>query len=328
MDNTAIKDLVEMIALEKQQFLADLKSSVKRSVERKSFNECLHVVTISMRGDRVLWTYKDGAPYFARLWAFIRSQPFEESYIKYDVESALTEPVMAIVAAEYQKLLERHNDEVANLVLSELMAKPQFRDAFANAILKSKLVGGVTGAAKHVLKDHLLAGIHDRLHDAGSSIASHSATAVAKIGATASGKIILTKVSILLAQQLGPILLKLLAKPAVLVMFKKIVAVAVLGAVAKFVLAKLGGVPFGPVVWVAIAAWIAYDISNFPRKLGENIGQSLSDNMETEFSKTTYQLLTELVVEFTAEPMIKGLAEGILADTAATTEIKNIFAAA
>lgn len=326
MDNTAIEDLVEVIALEKQEFLADLKSAVARSVESKSFNECLQVETISARGDKVLWTYKDGALYFTRFWAFIRNQPFEENGIRYEVDSALTEPVMAIVAAEYQKLLERHNDELANLILSELMTTPQFRAAFVNAILKSKLAGSVTGAAKHLLEQHLLAGIHDRLHDAGASIASHTATAVAKIGATASGKIVLTKVSILLAQQLGPILLKILAKPAAMVMFKKIAAAVVLGVVAKFVLAKVGGIPFGPVVWVAIAAWIAYDISNFPRKLGENIGQSLTDNMETEFSNTTYQLLTELVVEFTAEPMIKGLAEGLLADSIAANEIKRIFA--
>jgi len=188
-----------------------------------------------------------------------------------------------------------------------------------------------------MLTDTLLHGLQDKFQEIGgniasdvaskansilintvsSGIASKSVVIAAKAATSGAGKAIITKLSLAISKALGPILVKLLAKPAITAVLKKYIYVAVIGSLAKFVMAKFG-IGIGAAMWIVVVPliilWIFNDVKNFPEKLGHDLAIALTKELDSGFSNQASDIISGLLAGLLSNESVKAFAEAMLSD--------------
>lgn len=339
-----IAELVATIKGDKQKFLEQLRGQIEATVVSKSPKECLSVTTTSQGGAVVNWDISDGVPYFQRFLAFLRNK----DYGSYKVDSGLTAPVLSTVSNAFAGLLNAHSEQLSNVVLVNIMTNDDTREEFLTIFLRDNAISRVAGAqAKHLVGTLLLHGLQEKCHHIGGELSSHVAhkaallttklvstgvlakagVVAAKIAASAAGKVLLTKLSLLLAKSLGPILIKLMAKPAVAILLKKFIAVAVLGSLMKIVAAKFGAAAISFVLIPVLAYWLYKDYQGLPKKLGASIASSLCTELGGNFDRSVQDIVVELVVGFTETQVLHSLANALADDADVARELGIAMAA-
>jgi hypothetical protein len=331
--------LLNAIGQDKESFLENLRQKIEREVASKSPGECIEIITISPSGHKVTWKYTDGFPFFQRFWSFIREKNYVENGVSYQLDSGLTQPILEVVTEHFQELMLKHQDSIIDFVVLEMVSKDQMRDVLLRELVKKNPVVKMVGSAsKQLLKDMLIQGVQEKLQASGSQVASElannassalssgfiggiatkTALIAAKAAASGVGSIVIAKISVVLVKSLVPMLAKLLAKPAVAMMLKKFVVFAVISSTAKMILAKFGlSLSTGILVILApvVIAWIIKDINAFPQKLGEDLGNTITAEIGSEFEDSLDSIIGDLIIDFTSDKMMEQIAKSLLEDS-------------
>lgn len=315
MSSENIAALVARIESEnKEEFLNLLRQMIEHDIASRSATTCLTVVTTSPTGRSTTWSFSDGAPYFQRLWAFMWNKPFAESNVTYVLDSALTAPILEIVTTGVMELVSSYQEEIADVVVTEALINASVRETLVDVMLQSGIARLATTKVKTALATHLLSSVHDRLHDLGVHVMTGAAAAIAKIASLSAGPIILQKLATIIVVKLGPIVAKLLAKPAIAAMLKKFIGAAILSSMMKVVAAKAGSAAVTTIVFPVIIGWLVMDYAAFPRKLGEGVAEALCDNLRTSFRKTMSEIVSKIIAEFSEGGTVKELAAKLARD--------------
>ena len=339
MKQENLQSVVTAINSDKQRFMQDLQSRIEESVSKKRKRDCISVVTISPSGRRVTWNPDDGVQFYPRFWAFLWNRSnYIENNVHYKLDSGLTEGILKEVIDCYQSLILRHEIAIVDLVRIEIVTNEALKNVFLNTILQDKRFAKLAvPAMKRMLTDTLFHGLQERFQEIGSNIASDvtskansilmntvssgiaskSVAIAAKAATSGAGKVIITKLSLSISKALGPVLVKLLAKPAITAVLKKYIMVAVIGSLAKFVMAKFGigiGAAMSIVVVPLIILWLINDVKNFPEKLGHDLGIALTEELNSGFSNQVQEIVTGLLSGLVSNEAVKKFAEAMLAD--------------
>jgi len=339
MKQENLQSVVTAIVSEKQKFMQDLQSRIETTISKKRKRDCISVVTISPSGRRVTWNPDDGVQFYPRFWAFLWNKPsYIENNVHYKLDSGLTEDILKEVTACYQALVLRHKGAIVDLVRTEIITNETMKSVFLNTITQDKRFSKLAvPAMKRMLTDTLLHGVQCKFQEIGgnvasdvankansilmntisSGIASKTVAIAAKAATSGAGKVLITKLSLAISKALGPILVKILAKPAITAMLKKYIMVAVIGSLAKFVMAKFG-IGIGAAMWIVVVPliilWIINDVKNFPEKLGRDLGIALTKELDSGFSNQVSEVITGLLAGLLSNESVKAFAEAMLAD--------------
>jgi len=334
MKKTDISHVVETICTDKEIFLADLKERIKCLVSSKKQKECVEIISTSPNGITRKWEVSDVPEFYQRFWAFIWNKPFQESGITYQLDSGLTAPIIKEVTNAYEKLIIKHQSAIVDYVILEILTKEKIRDVMVDEVCKKHSMAKIAGAkARHVVGELLVSSLSDRFHETGSQISTEMAANIGsllsntvvmktmaistKIIAGGAGKVIITKLSLLITKSLAPALAKLMAKPAVIAIMKKYVLVGIAAAFAKLIAAKFGlsvGATVSIIVWPVIIGWIIYDYNRFPEKLGKELGEAITREMGGGFEEQIPEIFDGLIAEFTTKTVLQSFVSSILED--------------
>lgn len=349
IDQTRVALLVRHIEGDKEMFLADLKSAVLNRVSSKTPAQCLELVT-TRQGSSATWKIWDNVAYVQRLVAYLRKKPYKQDGREYEVDSVMTGEILELTTSKISQHILSHQEVIADVAMTEMLLRDSTREEFLAVFLKGKTGHVLTEKGKSMIAASLLQGLHDRLSHFSVSVASNvgekvshllalasksaiitgSAEIVTKLIATSSGKIVLARLSVLIAHSIGPVIAKFLAVPAVEFALKKMIFAAVLGTMAKLIAAKIG-MSIGAAIWIVLLpvllGFLAKDIYDLPQKLGAGLAETISSDMRSTYSQTIGSIVTELLVNFTSKQAVHSLAERLADDPEISSQLGALISA-
>jgi len=340
--------LIQHLENDKEKFLSDLRSDIRKKISSKSPAECLEIVTIR-EGKSVKWYISEGVPYIKRLVSYLRKKNYDEDGRIYEVDSALTSEILDVVTKKMTSTIEKHQDLIADMAIAEIFLNEATQQQFINVLLQGKSVKIINAKGKSMIAAALLNGIQQKFHNLSSSIASQfsdkvtqalaiaskstiasNVTSIAtKIIASAGGKVILTKLSIVIGKSLAPLIAKILAMPAIKIALKKIIVAAVISSMAKFISAKIG-MSIGAAIWVVLIPVIAYflikDIIELPDKLSVAISDAVTSDIRSNYTKTMSEIVTGLIANLTSNSVIEEIGKNLGDDPEVAKELSKLIA--
>jgi hypothetical protein len=350
MSDRMIDVLVERIEGDKEKFIAELRAEIKKHVAAKNAAEVLKLVT--KRGSyAVTWSIMDGVPYAVRLVSFIREKPYVEDGVAYEVDSAMTDEILGIVLNKLSAVVLVHSELIGDIALAKIMLHDATRNRFLDVLLKGNAVAQAAGEkGKAIVAGALMHGVQEKLHHLSASISSsvsekaghllavvvksgivtNSVAIAAKVAATAGGKVVLAKLSIVMAESVAPLVAKLLAMPVLQAALKKIVAVAVVGTIAKLVAAKVGMSVASAAMWLLIPiilGLLVKDIIKLPEKLGSSLADAVCGELRKTYTRSMNEIVVALLADFTSGGVVDEFAKALGNDLTITKELGGLIAA-
>jgi len=118
MDNKdIIQELVNSLGEQRSEFLNDIESSIKSYISSQGAN-CLTINQVYSSGEiKRQWKLKASSDYAKCLYAFCR----RESFRGYELDSALTEPVVDIVTSKFEAFYRKNNEHINKAFLKALI---------------------------------------------------------------------------------------------------------------------------------------------------------------------------------------------------------------
>jgi hypothetical protein len=339
--------LIKHIEGDKDKFISTVRTEIQDRISAKSTVDCLKITTHRNQSSTT-WSVSDGVPYAQRFIAYLRKRDYKDGSRVYEVDSALTAEVMEIVTNELSKVILDHQKTISDIALTEILVREETCDQFLNTLLKGRTAHVIGAKGKAMIVATLLNGMQEKLRHLSASMATNlgdkitqllataskstaisSSIAIAtKFLASASGKVILSKLSIVIGKSLAPLITKLLAMPIIQVALKKMIIGAIIGTMVKLVAAKLG-VSVATAVWFVLAplliAFIVKDLIDFPKKLATALSAAVCGALEETYSKTVTDILTGLIVNFTSNEVIDEIASGLADDPEVAEELAKLI---
>ena len=286
-DTSVVQALVDSLEQQKPNFLSNVRVNVSNYI-RNAGSDCLTVVERSSDGS-VASTWRPGANtnYARRLVAFCRG-------VKHDgkvLDSALTDPTVAVVTREFEKLYESQHEVFATAMAGDLVRDEVFARGLIDSVVQSKSIALITDGARQLAAKQLLVQLQAGFHTlVTSSIGKTVGHSVAAAVATPVGQ----KIALLLVKALSihmkAIILKMLSsvavKKAIMLYAKKFIAAAVLAGVAKAIAVKLGISAGGAVMLIllpVLAAYLIYEVTTFPKQLGEKVAERVVQELDASY---------------------------------------------
>ena len=350
MSDSLVDVLLKHIEGDKEKFISELRADIKKRVGAKNPAEVLKLVT--RRNEHVVtWSIVDGVPYVVRLVAFVREKPYKEDGLVYEVDSAMTGEILEMVSIKLSAVVLSHSEIIGDIARAEIMLHDATRDLFLDSLLANNAIARAAGEkGKAIVADALLHGLQEQTHQLSDAISSsvsekaahllavavksgivtNSAAIAAKVAATTGGKVILTKLSIVVAKSLAPVVAKLLAMPVLQAALKKIVAVAVLGTIAKMIAAKIGMSVVSAAMWLLIPVILALlyrDIVQLPEKLGAALADAVCGELRQAYTKSMNDIVRGLLAEFTLGHVVDEFAKLLGNDQVIMKELGELIAA-
>ena len=333
MSELDISALIDRIDSEsKEQFLQVLHELIEHDIARRSTIECLGVVTISPKGYRKEWrfdgNYLDRRPrYVLRFISFIRNEPYTEDGVTYKLDSALTESILSIVSTGVTELVEEYKDDITQAIFCNIMLNDHLRDVLFEGLIKHKLPNLAVARMRSILIAKTFPDL-DTIQNISTHIVGGATAIIVKLSATSAGKIVLHQLGLSISHNLIPIAAKLLAKPAVILIMKKLAVTAIVAALLKIITIKFGSAltaGLSVAIVPAIITWLTIDIASFPRKLGAGVADSICEQLRNGFKPTMTDIISKIMQTFTEDSVIQSLAQTIVNDPGVKKELLSLL---
>jgi hypothetical protein len=275
--NMSLEIIISRLEDSKEDFLDTVSSSIYSYVSQQKEN-CVAVVEKMPWGDV---THKpnrqDPVDFCKVLFSFVRKKP----YNGHELDSALTEPIVARVVECYTNCFEEHSDEISDVFFKIMVNDDVVLNSVVDMITDQIASTATKQARKHIA--HLLA---RQIKEAASHSSGHAIRqSVSHLMSTTAGHQLALVTAKILVQIIGTHLKTIIAhfltsaafKKIVIVIIKKYVAAAVLSSVIHFVALQLGIASTGAVLWFIVLpimiAILFREIKNFPSKLGREVAK-------------------------------------------------------
>lgn len=119
--------------------------------------------------------------------------------------------------------------------------------------------------------------------------------------------------------------------PVVEAALKKVIAVAVIGTIAKLIAAKVGmsvGTALTFVLIPVIFVFLVRDILNFPERLSIALADAVCIEMRTTYSKGMSEIVSQLLANCAANLSVEELAKAVTCSSEAMKAIGDLVMAA
>lgn len=318
-NNAQVQAMVAKLAGKKTPFLNDVEHSIYSYISGSSWQNCLTLVERRADGSKRFTWYPsevfDG--YTGRLIAFLRKKPYDG----YDLDSYLTDGVVARVTKEFENFYADNANALAEPLLKQLMADKVFVNMLAKEIVEASN-SPLSQAMKDKLAEHLAHVLEDSMQVNISQIALDGIqTIITKVVAGAAALPISNAVLAVLLKNVAFFLkgaiAKVMATTAFKTMFaaavKKLVAVKIIAVLAAILAPVIGSVSIVYIVAPLIAAFIAYEVATLPENMGEKVSVAVRQELSGEFDKISTNVVTEILKSLTKDTLC-ALAKNIAGD--------------
>ena len=319
-----VKSIVDALGKDKTEFLNDVEISISAHIKAKSWQECLTIVErYSWGGIKSTWEPEVSADYWDRMVAFVKSKNYEG----YQLDSKLTDGVVDLVTEKFGKFYEGHADDLSVPLSQQLMKDHVFSELLAREIIEAS-----KGTLPQEIKKQLANQLADIIQQTsiGQSLRDHAVVAITTAISTVIATVISSTIGSILLKQMIILLKGVIAKILATTAFKTMI-VATIKAIAKakiiaFLVAifgsMLGSVPLFFIIAPLLTAFIAYQVSSLPGKMGDKVSNAVRQELEGKFDSMSTSIVNEIVGSLTGDT-IKSLAKSIASDALKSEEFKD-----
>jgi hypothetical protein len=305
-----VKLLIDGMESRKGDFLHGIEQSIVNYVKAQSIGRCLTIVERDGNGG-IHSTYAFNLAnheYLKRLASFMRRQPHNG----YTLDSALTDPIVKVVSQQFEALFAGEGGLIAEIILRDGALS---RQIVHTLIHKSEALKFASGQAKSRAVDYILHHIGEQI---GTGLVLKVSAAVGASAAFATAKYI----AVLIVKHFGVVIAKFMVKFLAVPAVSKVIALivgkfavaAILGGVIKFVAVKFGITATAATFWVLaplVALWLAWDLSQFPTHLGEQVAKEVATELGANYHEISHTL-AEQIVENLGEISVDKISEALL----------------
>jgi hypothetical protein len=206
----------------------------------------------------------------------------------YDLDSALTVPILEIVEQRFVALYEAHGQAISEELLLALRKDEVLLESFVG-----RLSDAVSSKMSKKAQKEIVNILAHQTHDAVTSSTAHFSTTAVGSQVTLMAAKVLART---LAANIGHVLAKVMAsaafKKVLHALIHKMVVGVIVGAVLKFLAATFGAsvLPFAfPIMATAIYA----QAKGFPSKLGREVSKSVRDHLGLQFEGMNREILKD-----------------------------------
>ena len=319
-----VKSIVDALGKDKKTFLDDVESSIREHIKDKSWQECLTIVERYSWGDiRSTWEPEVSEAYWDRMVAFVKGK----NYKGYQLDSKLTDGVVALVTEKFEKFYEGRAEDLSVPLSQQLMQDNVFSELLAREIIEAS-----KGTLPQEIKKQLANQLADIIQQTsiGQSLKDHAVAAITTAISTVIATVISSTIGSILLKQMIILLKGVIAKILATTAFKTMI-VATIKAIAKakiiaFLVAIFGSILGSVPLWMFIAplliGFIAYQVSNLPEKMGDKVSSAVRQELEGKFDNMSTNIVNEVVGSLTGDT-IKSLAKSIASDALKSEEFKD-----
>lgn len=329
-----LSEIVAKMDSFKGDFIGSVRDEVYSYLKNVSSKRCLTILEIRDKGSIRQHKPQVTSTYLQVLWHFCR----KELHNGHLLDSALTEPVIAIVAKRYQAVFDQNIDSFSKSLSRVVMKDAVFVKALSDTLatawsgtlpsqLRSQMVKAVTASMTNRLEEALHSNIGEAaLHTIQAAATKGIATAVSTPIVTQMAIMMAHNLSVALGAQIKVIVTELLAsgalKAIILSKIKVIVAATLLASLIHALAAKLTalGIAGGPglaVAFIAIpilAAFLAWQYEHLPDKLADTIPKKIIGELDGNYSEMNMTIVEKIYSQI-IESGLSSILNGVIADT-------------
>jgi len=320
--------LSDIFEADKTAFLDDVQTSV-RSYIIGTGKQCIAIVekiptSTPASGDQVQYhLYKhelhldsDLAEFAQVLIHFIRRKPHDG----HDLDSALTEPVLEIIEDKYVKLFESHGEEISSEFLEALKKNNILLNSFLER-LADKVSGKIATKIRTKIVHLLVLHIHDAATSntsriIGQNISHFAATAMGSQIAAIAAHVLLKSISVNMVHIIAKFLASAAFKKVIVVLLHKLIVGIIMAAVLHFLAANVGAaIGAGTIMFIIVpivAVIIIKQIVDFPKKLGNEVSESVRAHLASNFGQANNDILAKTFQEiFNDDKLLEAVANDV-----------------
>lgn len=301
---------VQSLASQKPEFIADCKSEVHDYIQRQQRRECVAIVEKDDSGATLCKHRPSSDDYLEVLVRFC----CRKSFNGHELDSALSEPVVAIVCDCYARLIQRNAAEVERCLRQAIMQDRlmlQETVKLAGGKLAGMGLGKLQGAIAHLA------------HEAATSqLGAQVGHGVVAIAGTTAGQVMAKMLVKAVATHCHGILVQVassaLVKKMVLVAAKKFILVGVTAFIVQALAAKFGIAATASVVpvigWAALGIFMLAKLDGLPQEMAEKVSSGVGDMLADNYTDCVTDIFNGIKAaaldpEKLAEAMVEEMAE-------------------
>lgn len=321
-----VTEIVNILGNKKHSFLDSVEHSIDSHISRRSWQDCLTIVLRDSNGSvRSTWYPSEIADgYTPRFIAFLR----KKKYNGYAVDSVLTDDVVKLVADKFSSFYKDNSNCISKPLLDQLLKDHVFVEQLSkqvveisNGTLPSAIKSQMTTVIIHNLENSMNVNI---AQSCGHIIAVSTTQIVAFATTLPISKAMIAVMAKSMGIYMKTIIAKVLASTAMKTMMmtavKKIVAAKIIATMVALVSAHLGGVSIAWFVIPLLAAFIAYEVSNLPKKIGKKVSVAVREELYGEFNNINTNIAQQIVSSFSLSAL-----SSLASDIANNDEIKGML---
>ena len=322
------KLIVDEVALNKGALFSMVENDVKRMLESMTPSQSLSFYIKNRYGRREYVPLAADKKYAKVLWCFIREKDYDRDGVNYQIESKITQPIL---------------NQIENTIIS-FYSSPEIKNcialAISNAINTSAIVKSAVGKsvadtnksiqieiakriANHTLSDVKGEMVNQVANQVVSFLNSNMMQQVINIVgttvATGAGKIVASKIAIVLSKSISVTTLKAVVTSVVKKIGFTTIAKTAIGKGVAIALTTVG-VAANAAFFIALIPLVAFilkhEYDTFPHKLAKKVPTQVVNGLKDHFDeineKIVCELLTQLSKKISAEQHKKSIRKKII----------------
>ncbi|KAG7286724.1 hypothetical protein NEMBOFW57_009036 [Staphylotrichum longicolle] len=309
---------VQSLASQKPEFIANCKSEVYDYIQRQQRRECVAIVEKDDSGATLCRHRPSSDDYLEVLVRFC----CRKSFNGHELDSALSEPVVAIVCDCYARLIQRNAAEVERCLRQAIMQDRlvlQETVKLAGGKLAGMGLGKLQGAIAHLAHELVARVAHEA---ASSQLGAQVGHGVVAIAGTTAGQVMAKMLVKAVATHCHGILVQVassaLVKKMVLVAAKKFILVGVTAFIVQALAAKFGIAATASVVpvigWAALGIFMLAKLDGLPQEMAEKVSSGVGDMLADNYTDCVTDIFNGIKAaaldpEKLAEAMVEEMAE-------------------
>lgn len=300
-EQITIKEIVNKLGEQKNQFLDEVQTSTHRFISSQG-SDCLAIV--EKKTFNKVWELSASVSYVEVLIKFCQGKRYNGN----ELDSYLTEPIIESVTKKFQEFYMKNNDIIADGIFKSLSLKQNIIETISKTLVDNRLTNSdvlkfaMSNASKQILHSAVAKKATDLItNQLNSVIHATTSNSISTPLVKSIGLMIIKLFSKQIALAISKILASAAFKTMIAGALKKVIVALLIGAIVKAIATKFGisaAAAWAVILIPLIIGYIAYEITQFPEKLGSEISVKLKNELNGNFEKLNTDIVSKLMVSF------------------------------